>query len=158
MQRQVRQLSLALALLGAACTKEEPKPAPKPAPPATAAAEPWKLGAAPRGTYSAGQGGVAVVSITASDGYHVNPDYPVAFKPTNASTVKFASEKVALSDGKKTACLANAEDACLVEFELPFTAASAGPAQLEGIVAFSVCSAEKCLIEKQPVKLAITVN
>jgi hypothetical protein len=163
MQRQVRQLSLALLVAIAGCKKDDAPapPAAKPAvTPATPGAEetPWTVSIAAKGAITANQTGAAVISVAAKEGFHVNPDYPVAFKVMPSSSVKFAADRVALTASNKSPCAAKAEDTCAAEFELPFTAQAAGAAQLEGTVAFSVCSAEKCLIQKEPLKLALTVN
>ncbi|MBL8911847.1 MAG: hypothetical protein JNM17_14230 [Archangium sp.] len=158
----------AAALLAlAACTKDKPseptapavvleKPAPADKP---TGAEPFAASLrAKSDAYVAGQSGIAGVKIEARDGFHVNPDYPVAFKPTAAEgAVKFSQDRIPLSDGAKTACAEKAEDACAMEFDLSFIP-EAGASSVQGVVAFSVCSAEKCLIEKVPLTLALSVK
>lgn len=157
MRRQIRQLSL-LALALAACTKD-PAPASKPEKKPVAQEGPaYELNIAASGPWAAGKESNAAVTVTAKPGFHVNPEYPVTFKPEGFEAVKFASERVALTPGTKTPCADKAEDACKVEFPLPVTPEKAGPAKVAGIVAFSVCSADKCLIEKVPVTLAIAVE
>lgn len=150
MQRQILSLLALLAL--AACTKDtkDKEPVAVTAAPAAAGEEhPYAA------TLTAQSASLAAVKIEARDGFHVNPDYPVAFKPTPANgAVKFSQERIPLSDGRKTACAEKAEDACAMEFDLSF-APEAGASSLQGVVAFSVCSAEKCLIEKVPLTLAL---
>lgn len=159
MLRQVRQLSVGLAVLAfASCTKDAApsvateKKVEKPAD------GPYAVALAPKETYTAGMPGIAIATVVARDGFHVNPDYPVAFKPATESTVKFGGERVPLADGRTTPCAANAEDSCEVAFDLPFVAGEAGSNAVKGVLAFSVCSADKCLIEKVPLTLAIDVH
>ena len=155
MLRQIRQLSL-LALALAACTKD-PAPTPQKKPVAEEGPA-YELSLAASGPWAAGKDSNATVTVTAKPGFHVNPEYPVTFKPEGFEAVKFAGERVALTPGTKTPCADKAEDACKVEFPLAVTPEKAGPAKVAGIVAFSVCSADKCLIEKVPVTLAIAVE
>ncbi|MFT3712268.1 MAG: hypothetical protein QM817_31875 [Archangium sp.] len=158
MRRQILELSLVLGVVLVGCKKDEPAAVPPPADTVSAAANPFSLSIAAKGAVAAGQGGSALINVAAKDGFHVNPDYPVAFKVTPSSTVKFSGDRVPLTASKKTPCAEKAEDSCAAEFELPFTAQEAGAAKLDGIIAFSVCSAEKCLIQKEPLTLALTVN
>lgn len=162
MHRQIRQLSL-LVLALTACTKDKPTapPAEMKAPAAevkSADAENYSVKLSPKDAYSAGQPGSAAVTIASKNGFHVNPEYPVAFKPEGSQGVTFADERVRLENGTRTPCEANAEDACKVEFALPVTPEKAGTATVAGVLAFSVCSADKCLIEKVPLTLAFVAN
>ncbi len=154
MLRQIRQLSL-LTLALAACTRD---PAPAPKAEKTDDAPAYELNLAASGPWAAGKESNAAVTVTAKPGFHVNPEYPVTFKHEGSEAVKFTSERVALTPGTKTPCADKAEDACKVEFPLAVTPEKTGPAKVAGIVAFSVCSADKCLIEKVPVTLAISVD
>jgi hypothetical protein len=163
MLRQVRELILIPLLVLAACTKEAaPAPAPAPAPTAEKKAAPaadnYALSIEARAPYTAGKEALAAITVSAKNGFHVNPDYPVAFKPEGFEAVKFAEERVRLQPGQKTPCAEKAEDACTVEFPLALTPEKAGPAKVAGVLAFSVCSADKCLIEKVPLSLALTVE
>ena len=88
----------------------------------------------------------------------MNPEYPVAFKPEGAEAVKFAGDRVPLTAAAKTPCADKAEDTCSAEYPLALTPAKAGPAKLAGVLSFSVCSADKCLIEKVPLSLAVNVE
>lgn len=145
---QVRLLSL-LALALAACTKE----AATPSSPHT-----FELAFSGAGPFFAGKQAVVAITLTAKAGFHVNPEYPVSFKPEGFEAVKFAGDRVPLTAGSKTPCAEKAEDACQVEFPLPLTPEKAGAAKIAGVLGFSVCSADKCLIEKEPLTLAIKVE
>jgi hypothetical protein len=157
---------LVLILALAACTKE---PAPvAPAPPATKTKQPalgrvpsadeYSVSLEPRVPYEAGKEATAVILVTARAGYHVNPEYPMAFKAQGQVGLHFAEQNFKLTWGPKTPCPAKAEDACVVEVPLKLTPEQAGPATVAGLVAFSVCNPEHCLIEKVPLTLAIDVR
>ena len=111
-----------------------------------------------RGPYSANQAATAVVSVAAKAGYHVNPEYPMVFKPEGQSGVQFAQERLKLTWGPKTPCADKPEEACAVEVPIALTPEKAGPAVVAGVVAFSVCNPQHCLIEKLPLSLAIDVK
>lgn len=161
----LRTLLAAAVIVIAACKKDEVVAAPPPAQveqPAVAEPPPSaeylvEINAAP--PYIAGKEAVATISITARDGFHVNPDYPVSFKPSPTEGVKYPGDRVQLSDiVKKTPCKDKAEDNCAVDVSLPVTPESAGLAKIEGVLSFSVCSDEKCLTPKQALSLAVDVN
>ena len=156
MLRQVRQVSL-LALLLAACTKEATPP---PAPPAEKKTEEknYELSMTSPALKAGQESSAATITVTAISGFHVNPEYPVSFRPEGSEAVKFSGERVALTAATKTPCAAKAEDSCKVEFPLPLTPEKAGAGKVAGIVAFSVCSEDKCLIEKVPLSLALKVE
>jgi hypothetical protein len=145
----------------AACTKD---PAPvAPVAPNEAKAKPnddhaFELNIAAKGAWAAGKESSAAFTVTAQPGFHVNPEYPVNFRPEGSESVKFSGERVALNAGTKTPCADKAEDTCKAEFPFTATPEKAGPAKVAGVIAFSVCSADKCLIEKVPVSLAIAVE
>ena len=154
---------LALALAFTGCTKDPV--APPPAPPASPkeatkspTAEQYAVALVPRAPYAAGQEATAVITIAAKNGFHVNPEYPMVFKPQGQVGVRFAEERLKLTWGAKTPCPAKAEDACAVEVPVALTPEKAGPATVAGLVAFSVCNPEHCLIEKIPLTLAIDVQ
>jgi hypothetical protein len=164
----MNRLLLGSLLALASCTKETPPPpAPKPAEPARPAAEvkpapleseTYALAIAPDGAWKAGVEGRAKVTVTAKPPLHVNPEYPVAFKPDGAEAVKFAGDRVPLAAAARTPCPDKAEDTCAAEFLLAVTPGQAGAAKVAGVLSFSVCSADRCLIEKVPMTLAVTVE
>ncbi len=133
-----------LGLALAACTKDP--------------TQPYEVSLTAKGPWTAGQESSAALIVKATSGYHVNPEYPVTFKPEGFEAVKFGAERVQLSAGTKTPCAEKAEDACTVEFPLAVTPEKAGPGKVAGVLAFSVCSAEKCLIEKVTLTLPISAN
>jgi hypothetical protein len=171
----MRALTVAVLMLGLGCTKAE-------APGATAAAAPkgkgeaaaskraaeagpkvradaFEVSLASSGTYAAGAKGEVLVSLSARPGFHVNADYPVRFTPAEGSAVTFAAPSMNLKESLTyVPCAEHPEESCSASTALSFTAGAAGPATVAGTLAFSVCNPEQCLIEKQPLALAVTVN
>jgi hypothetical protein len=151
---------------GAGQATAPPPVAVAPAPPLLAPATPagsraegeaYQLALELPATAKAGEAAAARVVVTARGPYHVNRDYPMAFRPDTASTARFPGERVPLGEGAvRTACAAFPGEDCTVSAPLAFTAAVPGPTRLSGTVAFSVCNPDRCLIEKVP--LAATVD
>lgn len=99
------------------------------------------------GSYNVGQQGNVTAVLTAKDPYKCNEKYPYKFK-LNAPPdgVSYPSETVrSMSVSAKRSTMS-----------IPFTAAKAGKHTISGTLSFSVCTADKCLVEKRP--LAVTVN
>lgn len=94
------------------------------------------------------------ITITAKAPLHVNPEYPTAFRP-EPGPVTFESAKVPLTQESKRPCADKAEDTCESTSSLRYTGATPG-ATVSGTVLFSVCEAERCLIEKAKVTAAVT--
>lgn len=92
-------------------------------------------------TAKAGDKGDIKVVITAAKGYHWNENYPSSFK---VGTIP-AGVKLEKAEFDATAFQAKKEgqDATL---SIPFEAAAAGAASLEGTASFSVCNDEACLV------------
>jgi hypothetical protein len=130
-----------------------PAATPAPAPPTGSRAEGEAYAVALELPASArpGEGATARVLVAARAPYHVNRDYPMSFRPDPASTAGFAGPRVALGEGaERTACKDFPGEACAVAVPLRFTAAPGGETRVAGVVAFSVCNADRCLIEKVP--------
>lgn len=144
------------AFVLAACTKDRspfvPEPEKKPA------TQEYSVALVARAPYTASQPATAVFTVAAKAGYHVNPEYPMVFKPEGQSGVRFAEERLKLTWGLKTPCGDKPDDTCAVEVPIALTPEKAGPAVVAGLVAFSVCNPQHCLIEKVPLSLAIDVK
>lgn len=151
----------ALALLGCSRSPAEaarepapsavPSPAPGPAAPAGSRVEKeaFRVALEPPGGAKAGEAATARIVVTARGSYHVNRDYPMAFRPDATSTARFAGERVSLGEGAVwTACAATPGEACEVSAPFGFTAPAGGDSRLSGTAAFSVCNPDRCLIEK----------
>jgi hypothetical protein len=91
----------------------------------------------------------ATLTLQAKGGMHVNGEYPINFRPIRTvNSVKFGREKFDLTkEAKRTPC-EKGKDACALTAPIPFTIDSAGPRRVEGVLAFSVCDKNRCLIEK----------
>lgn len=120
-------------------------------------ADEYSVGLASRPPSAAGKKGAVTVTVTARKGYHVNPEYPVTFKPEGAEALKFAEERLKLAPSKKTPC-DNSSDACAAEFTVEFVPEKKGAAKFAGTFSFSVCTAKICLVKKVPLALALNVE
>jgi hypothetical protein len=94
----------------------------------------------------AGKAAIAVLHLAARAGFHVNLEYPISFRPAPGSAA--GAERVALQPASKEPCQGRSQETCAVRLELPLPAAGVGAAPVSGTLAFSVCSADRCLIEK----------
>jgi hypothetical protein len=152
-------LSVAGTLAHAACSPAAAAPLPAPAG-ASAQGDTYEVALVPPAAAKPGAGATARVVVKAKGPYHVNRDYPMAFRPdAAASTVTFAGEKVPLGQGaERTACKDFPAESCAVSVPLAFTPKAAGEAKLVGVVAFSVCNPDRCLIEKVPVAASVLVK
>jgi len=122
-------------------------------PPAGARAEAaeWAVQAQP----GASGGPVVDLRVEARAGYHVNLEYPMAFLPSQEATAKFPSARMPLRPARTMPCPHDGKEVCAATLELPYARPPAGATRVAGTLAFSVCSAEKCLIQKVPLSLAV---
>ena len=113
----------------------------------------------PPASVKPGAAATARVVVTARGPYHVNRDYPTSFRADKASTAVFPADKVPLGEGaERTPCKDFPGEACALSAPLPFRAAASGETRIAGVVAFSVCNADRCLIEKVPVAVRSTAT
>lgn len=124
----------------------------RPAPAAVAQAH-WKgegfsLSMQPKGNYVAGQPGAVEIVLEATDGYKCNDQYPYKFKAEPTEGVEFGSEVVS-GDSVKL-------EKHRAVVTVPFTAKSAGAQKIAGRFAFSVCTEDRCLVERR--ELALEIN
>jgi hypothetical protein len=179
---------LCLALvLGTACSKETPPAAEEPKAPtvaqgaspvaaaippastgetvpvgasAPAAAEPaaqakfteenFEVSIQPKGSYKKGQPGEAEIVLLAKGAFHVNDKYPYKFKLKEGGALKFPAPVV----GKEQVKLEEKRATMLVGF----TPDAPGKHVLAGQFLFSVCTDDKCLIEKRDLALDVTAE
>jgi hypothetical protein len=107
----------------------------------------FDLTLAPKGSYASGQAGEAEIVLAAKAPFHVNQNYPYKFKLKEAAGLKFANlvvtkEAVKLEPARATLPVA-------------FTPESAGKHTVAGQLSFSVCTDDKCMIEKRELALQI---
>ncbi len=172
-------LSLSLCLCVAACSKNQAPPAaestatpPTPAAaasvadtsgPAVAAADSaalpaadakssynesnFDLSLAPKGAYAPGQAGEADIVLNAKAPFHVNQNYPYKFKLKETPGVKYANLIVAKDQVKLEPARAT--------LPVAFTPETAGKHVVTGQLSFSVCTDDKCMIEKRELALEI---
>lgn len=110
----------------------------------------YELKLEPNGTYKVGSAGTVQVVLDAKEPFKVNQEYPYSFALNDAPGVKFASMKVA--DG------AVKLEQKRATMSVPFTPSEAGERTISGTFKFSVCTDEQCLIKKQELALAVTVE
>jgi hypothetical protein len=104
----------------------------------------------PVGAVTAGQPATVEITVDAKGGYHPNEKYPYKFKPAEAPGVRYASptfttEAVKLEPRRAT-------------LTVSFTPEGKGDRTIAGLFAFSLCSADQCLIEKRDLALQVGVN
>lgn len=158
----VKALVFGAALVLASCKRGEPAPGDPPAasasaPGATSHApaaefheETFDLALRPVGSYSSGKPGVAEIVLTPKGEYHTNDRYPYKFKTDASSGVAyripvFTKDDVTLEEKRAT-------------MKVDFTPDGAGEKTVSGQFAFSLCSAERCLVEKRDLALKLSVN
>jgi hypothetical protein len=167
-------LGLVLLVLSAACNKEGPKaaeepraaaapapvqedgptrpagaalpPAAEPAPAQAQAAahvseETFDLRISGSSGYESGKPGEATITLDAKPPFHINDKYPYKFKLKQEAGLKFPSPVV----GKDAAKLEKQR----MTMAVPFVPEGPGKHTLSGVLAFSVCTDDKCLIEKR---------
>jgi len=100
----------------------------------------------PKGEYASGKAGEAEVVLSAKPPYHVNDKYPYKFKLKEAPGLSFAS-MIVTKDAVKF-------EPARATVPVIFTP-SAGKHTLSGQLSFSVCTADKCMIEKRDLALEI---
>jgi hypothetical protein len=102
----------------------------------------------PKGSYSVGKPGNLEIVLSAKGPYHCNDKYPYKFKLEDSAGVKFANKVV-----KKDAVKLEHTKATMT---VAFTPETAGGKTIAGQFHFSLCSEDKCLIEKR--KLAVDIK
>jgi pyruvate/2-oxoglutarate dehydrogenase complex dihydrolipoamide acyltransferase (E2) component len=137
------------AALGAAPAAADPAPAAAPAADATSkySEANFDLSLATKGSYASGQAGEAEIVLAAKAPFHVNQNYPYKFKLKEAPGLKFAN----LIVGKEALKLEPAR----ATLPVAFTPETAGKHTLAGQLSFSVCTDDKCMIEKRELALDI---
>jgi len=91
-----------------------------------------------------------VVTLSAKNGFKVNEEYPVKFRPATVTGVVWAKEIVGKDDGQveKSKVLLPVE----VKLSQP------GTFEVTGKLSFSVCTDDRCLIEKRDLGVSITAS
>jgi hypothetical protein len=179
-------LGFCSAVAGIACSKETPPPAGEPrsasnaaapqnapATPAAAAADAPSAAAAPadaaaptgaakftdtgfdlsleapKAPLKAGQAGSVEVVLTAKAPFHVNDKYPIKLKLKETPGVKYDN----LTIGKDAVKLEPMKAVMPVGFT-----PEAGKRTVSGVFSFSVCTEDKCLMEKRDLLIDVNVD
>lgn len=105
---------------------------------------------APKASPKAGQASTLEVVLVAKAPFHVNDKYPIKLKLKETPGIKYES-------------LVIGKDAVKVEqmkavVPVSFTPDGAGKRSVAGQLAFSVCTEDKCLMEKRDLALEINVD
>jgi len=111
--------------------------------------EAFDLTMRPSGALTAGAPGSVEIQLLARGGYHCNDKYPYKFKVGESSGVKFRApvftlDAVTLEEKRAT-------------MKLELTPETKGEQTVRGVFAFSVCTAERCLVEKRELEIKIPV-
>lgn len=166
---------LAALLLAAACSKEAPpaaesprtaaeppraatatppppgaSAAPAPPPAAKLSEESFDLVIAPVGEVAAGKPAKLEIVLDAKGEYKVNDEYPHKFQADETPGVTYEQNPV-----KRDAAKLETKK---LTMPVAFKAASAGKVKLTGKLSFSVCTPERCLLEKRDLALEIDVK
>lgn len=103
----------------------------------------------PAASLKAGQAGAVEVVLLAKAPFHVNDKYPIKLKLKETPGVKYSS----LTIGKDAAKVENMKAVVPVSFT-----PEAGKRTVAGTFSFSVCTEDKCLMEKQDLALEVNVD
>lgn len=104
----------------------------------------------PMPPFAAGKPGVVEVELAAKGDYHMNDTYPYRFKTHAAEGVAYGAATYS-KDAMKL-------EATKGTMRLEVTPASPGEKSVSGLFLFSVCSAERCLVEKRELTAKLAVD
>lgn len=107
----------------------------------------FELKISAKGAFEVGKPGEAEIVLDAKPPFHVNDKYPYKFKLKETPGLSFPAPLV----GKDAVKLEKAR----ATMNVSFTPKSAGKHELAGQFAFSVCTDDKCLIEKRDLSLLV---
>jgi len=108
----------------------------------------FSLSIQPSGEYSKGTAGNVEIVLDAKAPFHANDKYPYKFKLADSPGVTFA-DKIVTKDKAKV-------EHMKVTMPVAFTPDDSGKRKISGLFQFSVCSEDKCLIERR--NLAVDVD
>ena len=102
-----------------------------------------------RAPYKVGKPGVVVLQLRAKEPHHINQEYPHKLKLKATDGVAFP-QSVLGKDAMKIATMS-------AELSVPFTPSKSGEFSIGGDFAFSLCTSDRCLMEKRTLAVAINV-
>ena len=110
----------------------------------------FTLSIEPVGSYAAGKAGEVKIVLDAKGGYKCNDKYPYKFKAKETPGIQFAAPVV-----KKDAVALAGKRATM---PVAFTPKTSGKKTIAGKFSFSVCTEERCLVEKRDLSVDIAVD
>ena len=102
------------------------------------------------GGYKAGQEGKVEIVLEAKAPFHANDKYPYKFKTQESPGVTYPVAVVKKDQAKV--------ENMKVTMPVAFTVADAGKQRVSGVFHFSVCTDDKCLIEKRALAVDVDVK
>ena len=100
--------------------------------------------------YSVGKAGLVLLELKAKSPHHVNQEYPHKLKLNPADGITFPNSILARD--------AMSLEPMAVSLKVPFTPTRSGTLTISGEFAFSLCTADRCLIEKRALSTEIRVQ
>lgn len=110
----------------------------------------FALSMRPVGEYEAGTTGKVQIVLEPKGGFKCNDEYPHKFKAKESAGIEYAAPVFkgdVMQLGKERGVM-----------DVAFTPKGSGKKDITGTFAFSVCSEERCLIERRELALAIDVK
>lgn len=111
--------------------------------------EQFDLSIVPLGSFKAGQPGQVEIRLVAKSPYKCNDKYPYKFKAKATDGVDHEDPIVRMEKGK----LGKTE----ATLPIRFTPKTPGKKSIEGQFSFSVCTDERCLVERRDLSLSVDV-
>jgi hypothetical protein len=93
----------------------------------------------------------AKVEVVPRSDAHVSPEAPISLAMTSGPAVKLQKEKFGRPEAKETKAKG-------VEFDVPFTASTAGKDELKGTLSFFICTEKLCEKQKREIAMAVEVQ
>jgi hypothetical protein len=106
----------------------------------------------PAASYKAGQEGTLEIAIAAKGDFKINEKYPLKFKasePTDGS-VKFSKAVLKREDGTFETKKGS--------LKVAFTPSKSGKTNVTGVLSFSVCNEQQCLMDKVELETSVDVQ
>lgn len=104
----------------------------------------------PRAPYEVGKPGIVEIELKAKDPHHINHEYPHKLKLKPIDGVTFPSSTLGRESMKISPMYA--------ELTVPFTPDRRGVFSIGGDFAFSLCTADRCLMEKRMLAVEVQVR
>jgi hypothetical protein len=104
----------------------------------------------PGASYEIGKPGTLVVRLRAKEPHHINQEYPHKLKLRATDGIAYGQlilSREAMTIGPMQ-----------LELTVPFTPSRSGVLIVGGDFAFSLCTADRCLMEKRALSVEIKVN